>query len=301
MQRVLVSAPAKVNLALRVGGPRPDGFHPLDTVFEALDIFDDVEVTPAPALSVSITGLGEDLPTDDTNLAMRAGRALLEYTRAASTHPAELGAHIRITKRIPVAGGMAGGSADAAATLLALNELWELGLGREELMRIGADLGSDVPFALVGGLAHGVGRGEELAPLHPNAMHAWVLLTRERGLSTPAVFRQFDAMHPDAGAPADTAALRRALEQGSVDDVGALLANDLQAPACQLRPEIGAEIGLIEEAGHRVVLSGSGPTIAVFTAPEQAEELAAQLRADFPYDIHVAYGPSAGAHIRAAE
>ena len=301
MQRVLVSAPAKVNLALRVGGPRPDGFHPLDTVFEALDIFDDVEVRPAPTLSVSITGLGEDLPCDETNLAIRAGRALHAYMRAASMHLAQPGADIRITKRIPVAGGMAGGSADAAATLLALNELWELGLGREELARIGASLGSDVPFALMGGLAHGVGRGEELVPLRSNAMHAWVLLTRERGLSTPAVFRQFDAMHPDAGAPADTGTLRRALEHGSIDDVGALLANDLQAPACQLRPEVGAQIAHIEGAGHRVLLSGSGPTIAVFTAPEQAEELAAQLRADFPYNIHVAYGPAAGAHIRAAE
>ncbi|WP_180947736.1 4-(cytidine 5'-diphospho)-2-C-methyl-D-erythritol kinase [Trueperella bernardiae] len=300
MQRVLVSAPAKVNLALRVGGPRPDGFHPLDTVFEAIDIFDDVEVRPAPELTVSISGLGEDLPTDESNLAIRAGRALQSRVREEGLDcPA--GANIRITKRIPVAGGMAGGSADAAATLVALNELWGLGLSAEELRAIGGELGSDVPFALMGGLAHGVGRGEELAPLRAGAMHAWVLLTREHGLSTPAVFRQFDAMYPGAGEPADTAELRAALAGPAIDTVAALLANDLQPPACALRPEIGAEIELIEAAGRAVVLSGSGPTIAVLTSPEQAEELAAQMRADFPYDVHIAYGPTAGAHVRMAE
>lgn len=292
VQRVVVSVPAKVNLALRVGGPRADGFHPLDTVFEALDIFDDVEVRPAQELTLSITGLGEDLPTDESNLAIRAARALQERI---GTH---LGADIRITKRIPVAAGMAGGSADAAGTLLALNELWELGLSKDELMRIGAQLGSDVPFAFLGGLAHGVGRGEKLEPVRAGGMHAWVLLTRTEGLSTPAVFRQFDALFPDAGAPAGTQVLRRALGEASLAAVGDLLVNDLQPAATSLRPEIGQEIERIAAAGHHVILSGSGPTIAVLIEPERAEELAAQLRADFPYAVHVAYGPAAGAHVR---
>lgn len=296
MQRVLVSAPGKVNLALRVGGPRPDGFHPLDTVFEALDIFDDIDAQRADALSLEIIGLGEDLPVDGTNLAIRAAKALQEKTGTTA------GAHITITKRIPVAGGMAGGSADAAGTLLALNELWELGLRMEELLQIGAELGSDVPFSLFGGVAHGRGRGEELEHVRVNSMHAWVLLTRPDGLSTPAVFREFDRLHPDAGGPADTVALRRALSDGTVDEVGALLANDLAVAARSLRPELGAAIDAIAAGGRHVILSGSGPTIAVLVTPEESQEVAAQLRADFPdTQVYIAHGPAAGAHIRTVE
>ncbi|WP_126416191.1 4-(cytidine 5'-diphospho)-2-C-methyl-D-erythritol kinase [Trueperella bialowiezensis] len=298
MQRVLVSAPAKVNLALRVGGPRPDGFHPLDTVFVALDIFDDVEVTAADELTCEITGLGEDLPTDETNLAMRAARAL--HARQRSEGPS--GAHISITKRIPVAGGMAGGSADAAATLVALNKLWDLGLSDHQLSHIGADLGSDVPFALKGGIAHGQGRGEHLDEVPVLALHGWALITRSDGLSTPAVFREFDRLNPDAGEPASTADLREALSRGTLDDVAALAVNDLEPAAASLKPELGAMLSELRAGGLHALLSGSGPTIAVLAEPAQLPGLAADLAARYPAcSVLTAYGPAAGAHVREAE
>lgn len=305
MHRVLVSAPAKVNLALRVGGPRPDGFHPLDTVFEALDVFDDVEVTAADELTVDITSPGDavaiaDLPLDDSNLAMRAATALLD--RRGLTGPGAPGARISITKRIPVAGGMAGGSADAAGALVALNKLWDLGFGADELERIAADLGSDVPFALKGSVAHGQGRGELLEAVQVASVHAWVFLTRSDGLSTPAVFREFDRLNPQAGDPAPTTDLRAALESGSIDDIGAAMVNDLEEPAASLNPELGQMLGQLRADGLHAILSGSGPTIAVLTDPDSLHAIAQQLAARYPHTtVLAACGPAAGAHVREAE
>lgn len=305
MHRVLVSAPAKVNLALRVGGPRPDGFHPLDTVFEALDVFDDVEVTAADELTVDITSPGDavaiaDLPLDGSNLAMRAATALLD--RRGLTGPGAPGARISITKRIPVAGGMAGGSADAAGALVALNKLWDLGFGADELKRIAADLGSDVPFALKGSVAHGQGRGELLEAVQVASVHAWVFLTRSDGLSTPAVFREFDRLNPQAGDPAPTTDLRAALESGSIDDIGAAMVNDLEEPAASLNPELGQMLGQLRADGLHAILSGSGPTIAVLTDPDSLHAIAQQLAARYPHTtVLAACGPAAGAHVREAE
>lgn len=305
MHRVLVSAPAKVNLALRVGGPRPDGFHPLDTVFEALDVFDDVEVTAADELTVDITSPGDavaiaDLPLDGSNLAMRAATALLD--RRGLTGPGAPGARISITKRIPVAGGMAGGSADAAGALVALNKLWDLGFGADELKRIAADLGSDVPFALKGSVAHGQGRGELLEAVQVASVHAWVFLTRSDGLSTPAVFREFDRLNPQAGDPAPTTDLRAALESGSIDDIGAAMVNDLEEPAASLNPELGQMLGQLRADGLHAILSGSGPTIAVLTEPDSLHAIAQQLAARYPHTtVLAACGPAAGAHVREAE
>ncbi len=305
MHRVLVSAPAKVNLALRVGGPRPDGFHPLDTVFEALDVFDDVEVTAADELTVDITSPGDavaiaDLPLDGSNLAMRAATALLD--RRGLTGPGAPGARISITKRIPVAGGMAGGSADAAGALVALNKLWDLGFGADELKRIAADLGSDVPFALKGSVAHGQGRGELLEAVQVASVHAWVFLTRSDGLSTPAVFREFDRLNPQAGDPAPTTDLRAALESGSIDDIGAAMVNDLEEPAASLNPELGQILGQLRADGLHAILSGSGPTIAVLTEPDSLHAIAQQLAARYPHTtVLAACGPAAGAHVREAE
>lgn len=305
MHRVLVSAPAKVNLALRVGGPRPDGFHPLDTVFEALDVFDDVEVTAADELTVDITSPGDavaiaDLPLDGSNLAMRAATALLD--RRGLTGPGAPGARISITKRIPVAGGMAGGSADAAGALVALNKLWDLGFGADELERIAADLGSDVPFALKGSVAHGQGRGELLEAVQVASVHAWVFLTRSDGLSTPAVFREFDRLNPQAGDPAPTTDLRAVLESGSIDDIGAAMVNDLEEPAASLNPELGQMLGQLRADGLHAILSGSGPTIAVLTDPDSLHAIAQQLAARYPHTtVLAACGPAAGAHVREAE
>ncbi|NLW13115.1 MAG: 4-(cytidine 5'-diphospho)-2-C-methyl-D-erythritol kinase [Trueperella sp.] len=302
MQRVLVSAPAKVNLGLRVGGPRPDGFHPLDTVFEALDIFDDVEVTAADRLTLEISSPGgevavDHIPVDDSNLAIRAAKELL--ARRGLTGPDAPGAHISITKRIPVAGGMAGGSADAAGALVALNKLWELGFSDHDLEHIGADLGSDVPFALKGSIAHGQGRGEHLQNVPVMAIHAWVLLTRTDGLSTPEVFREFDRLSPDAGEPSSTDELRAALSSGSINDIAAAMANDLEAPAASLNPDLGAMLAELRAQGLHAILSGSGPTIAILTDPASLRALADELDSRYPHITALtAYGPAAGAHVR---
>ncbi len=301
--KVLASAPAKVNLALRVGGPRPDGFHPLDTVFEALDLYDDVEATLAEDLTMSISGLGEDLPVGESNLVIKAARLLQErypdrgINAERSSSPA--GAHLAVTKRIPVAGGMAGGSADAAATLVALNALWQLELPSESLHELACELGSDVPFALFGSIAHGTGRGESLRGVHAGTMHGWVILTNPQGLSTPDVFREFDRLFPDAGDPEETADLRSALEGTDLRVVGKLLKNDLQPAAMSLRPDLGEILESIARAGAGVILSGSGPSIAILTDPSQVQELASDLASEYPdLTVVTAHGPAAGAHVR---
>jgi len=300
--RIIVSAPAKVNLALRVGPPRLDGFHPLDTVFEALDVYDDVLASlPVPdkldSVTLTITGLGEDLPTDGTNLAVRAAELLRERCGVAE------GVTLHITKRIPIAAGMAGGSADAAGTLVACNELWGLGLSTEELLELGGELGSDVPFAIMGGFAHGVGRGEQLTPIESGVRHHWVLLTSAEGLSTPAVFREFDILMGYTRVPetlvADTVELREALGGGDRDALLPLMANDLEQPALSLRPDLRETMRALRSRGYFALLSGSGPTIAVLASSEpEADQLADELRALFPrHGLLRAQGPAAAAHV----
>lgn len=304
MHNVRVLAPAKVNVALRVGAPRPDGFHPLDTVFESLDLFDEILAEAhSEGIVVSMEGQGaEDLPVDESNLVVRAARALIERTGYTG------GARIRVRKRIPIAGGMAGGSTDAAGTLVALNDLWELGLSRHDLFAVAADLGSDVPFCLLGGLARGRGRGEQLESLRPGAMHSWVFLTSSEGLSTPAVFREFDRLH-DAGAtgstehavpaePASTDPLCLALAGADLDSVAEHMINDLQGAAFSLRPDLARIVDELVGFGV-VILSGSGPTIAVLNDDATtADALAGRLKRLYP-DLGIvrADGPSAGAHV----
>ena len=309
VRKVLVSAPAKVNLALRVGPPRLDGFHPLDTVFEALDVYDDVRASlPAldhvadpnePAVTLTITGLGEDLPTDGTNLAVRAAELLRERFGVKD------GVALHITKRIPIAAGMAGGSADAAGTLVACNELWGLGLSTEELLELGGELGSDVPFAMMGGFAHGVGRGEQLTPIESRVRHHWVLLTSTEGLSTPAVFREFDILMGYTRVPetlvADTVELRKALTDGDGDGAALplLMINDLEQPALSLRSDLLQTMRALRSRGHFALLSGSGPTIAVL-APSayEADQLAEEFRELFPqHGVLRANGPVGAAQI----
>lgn len=297
VRKVLVSAPAKVNLALRVGPPRLDGFHPLDTVFEALDVYDDVlALLPAPdkpsdSVTLAIAGLGEDLPTDGTNLAVRAAELLRERCGVAE------GVALQLTKRIPIAAGMAGGSADAAGTLLACNELWGLGLSMEELLELGGELGSDVPFAMMGGFAHGVGRGEQLTPIESGVRHHWVLLTSTEGLSTPAVFREFDTLMGYTRVPetlvADTVELREALTVGDGAALPPLMINDLEQPALSLRSDLRQTMRALRSRGHFALLSGSGPTIAVLASSEsEADQLADELRELFPqHGILRANGP----------
>lgn len=361
MHYVRAIAPAKVNVTLRVGGKRPDGFHPLDTVFEALDLFDEITVKPCENFTLTMEGAGsENLPLDNSNLALRAAEAL----KARSGR--EIGAAIHIRKKIPIAGGMAGGSADAAGTLVALNELWGLGMNTAELMPIAASLGSDVPFCLMGGLARGRGRGEQLEELSPAVLHSWVFLTNPQGLSTPEVFRQFDYLNEKRGeetsssaflgsatgsetqlnapgtnkvnafpehsrlsharfsdtelsdarfsdlqlshtqeekqklhtsAPASTDPLVEEMRREN-GDITPYMLNDLTEAALSLRPDLRE---IMEKMSHygQVLLSGSGPTIAVL-APDSttADSIASRARSLFPYlGVVQANGPAAGAHV----
>ncbi|GAA3509923.1 4-(cytidine 5'-diphospho)-2-C-methyl-D-erythritol kinase [Georgenia daeguensis] len=302
MSAVHVRAPGKINLALRVGPPRPDGYHPLATLFQAVSLYEDVVASPADDVTLEIRGRGADLPTDGRNLAVRAAKLLRE------TSGTEAGVHLTLTKQVPVAGGMAGGSADAAATLLACDQLWGTGLGREELGELAAELGADVPFALTGLSAMGTGRGDLLAPVMSRGQYHWVLAVQAEGLSTPAVFRAFDDLHgyaparvqaagPAAGRDgADDGAARLAAADAPhprdapdahapdaaegdaprLDDgiVSALLSadplvlsrslrNDLQEAALALRPELGDVLAAADRAGALgAVVSGSGPTVA---------------------------------------
>lgn len=290
---VTVRAPAKINLHLGVGAPRPDGLHPLATVYQAVGLYDDVTVTDATEWSVELTEPHDGVPLDDTNIVIRAGRALVDH------HGFDLAARISIAKGIPVMGGMAGGSADAAATLLALDRLWDLQTSDEDLLRIAGTLGSDVPFALLGGTALGTGHGQLVDPVADRTSVWWVVVLSDEGLSTPAVYRHFDELSPDAPAePPVPAALIAALAGGDVDDVGDLLANDLWPAARDLRPDlVDVEVQLRSLSPAGVLLSGSGPTLLVLHDDvDDARATAADLT-ERGFRCTLAPGPVAGAHV----
>ncbi|MDQ0812933.1 4-diphosphocytidyl-2-C-methyl-D-erythritol kinase [Streptomyces sp. B3I7] len=262
---VTVRVPAKVNVQLAVGAARPDGFHDLANVFLAVGLYD--EVTAAPAASLRLTCAGPDadqVPLDESNLAARAARAL------AGRYGVEPAVHLHLAKDIPVAGGMAGGSADAAGALVACDALWGTHAPREELLEICAELGSDVPFSLVGGAALGTGRGERLRPLEVGGTFHWVFAVADGGLSTPAVYREFDRLTEGTDVPEPVAsdALLSALAKGDATALAAALTNDLQPAALSLRPALADTLAAGRGAGALAALvSGSGPTTA-FLAPD---------------------------------
>ncbi|MEW2315611.1 4-(cytidine 5'-diphospho)-2-C-methyl-D-erythritol kinase [Streptomyces bauhiniae] len=264
---VTVRVPAKVNVQLGVGAARPDGFHDLANVFLAVGLYDEVTVTPSDELRVTCAGPdAASVPLDRTNLAARAALAL------AGRRGIEPAVHLHIAKDIPVAGGMAGGSADGAGALVACDALWGTGATRAELLDICAELGSDVPFSLVGGAALGTGRGEKLAPLEVGGTFHWVFAMAERGLSTPAVFREFDRLTEGREIPAPEAdpTLLTALSKGDPEALAAALTNDLQPAALSLYPELAATLATGRQAGALATLvSGSGPTTA-FLVPDAA-------------------------------
>jgi 4-diphosphocytidyl-2-C-methyl-D-erythritol kinase len=268
---VTARAPAKVNLCLCVGPRREDGYHDLQTVFQAVGLHDEVDVERADALAVQVSGDGADaVPTDATNLAVRAVQALAELT---GQDPA-VSVHLR--KGIPVAGGMAGGSADAAAALVACDALWGTGLDRAALAAVAAGLGSDVPFCLHGGTALGTGRGERLTPVLGQGSFSWVLALAEGGLSTPAVYGELDRQRA-AGTPVlarDPSRVLQALRTGDARQLGRALSNDLQEAALSLRPGLRAVLEAGTEHGAiGAVVSGSGPTCA-FLARDEAAAIA---------------------------
>ena len=294
---ITVRAAAKFNLHLGVGPVRDDGFHPLATVYHAIGLYDDVTVSDADRWEVTVTAedhieLGE-VPTGDDNIVVRAGKAL------AAHHGSERAARITIHKGIPVAGGLAGGSADAAATLVALDRLWALETSDDDLLSLAGQLGSDVPFALIGATALGGGRGEIVEPVADNGAWWWVVVGNEQGLSTPSVYRAFDELAGDAEDPQVPESLYAALEKGDADLLAEALANDLQAPALSLRPDLAQTFADGEEAGALAVqLSGSGPSILMLCRDAaQAREVAGAMQAKAYDRVWAVPGPVAGAHV----
>ena len=297
---VTVRVPGKINLELVVGPLRDDGYHELATVFHTVGICDYVTAVPSDRWSVQVSGATADgVPGNSTNLAVRAAKAL------ARRYGVESAVALGIEKNIPVAGGMAGGSADAAGALVACDALWDLQLTRDELEPIAAGLGSDVPFLLHGGTAIGSGRGERLAPVLARGELHWVLwVSNKPGLSTPQVYAECDRLRAAAGAqvpdPVPSDDLVAALRTMDTDAVGAALRNDLPEAACSLYPvlddvlEAGLELG-----AQGAIVSGSGPTVAFLVGTQAAAiDLSVGLAARGPDgDIRRATGPVAGAQV----
>ncbi|MGD1170308.1 4-(cytidine 5'-diphospho)-2-C-methyl-D-erythritol kinase [Mycobacterium seoulense] len=294
---VTVRVPGKVNLYLAVGDRREDGYHELTTVFQAVSLLDEVTVRNADVLSLELVGEGADkLPTDERNLAWQAAELMAEHVGRAPD------VSIMIDKSIPVAGGMAGGSADAAAVLVAMNSLWELNVPRRDLRMLAARLGSDVPFALHGGTALGTGRGEELATvLSRNTFH-WVLAFADGELLTPSVFGELDRLR-EAGDPprlAGPGPVLAALAAGDPEQLASLLGNEMQAAAVSLDPRLRRTLRAGVEAGALAgIVSGSGPTCAFLcSSAASAVDVGTEVSgAGVCRTVRVASGPVAGARV----
>lgn len=300
LNSVTVRVPAKVNLQLSVGPREANGYHNLVSVFQAVSIFDDVTLTKSHAgsgVTISITGeQTHGVPEDGSNLAVKAAQLIAEK------FDIDVDVHIEVKKSIPVAGGMAGGSADAAATLVAMDALYKLEATREELLELGSQLGSDVPFMIAGGTAVGTGRGDQLTAALSRGTYHWVFALSTVGLSTPAVYSECDRMRAEleVAEPKVNDSLMQALLSGDPELVGRSLSNDLQNPACSLRPalslvlEVGRDYGALG-----AIVSGSGPTVAFLVADEEAGlDLAVALTASGVVgSVARATGPVHGARV----
>lgn len=302
--RVRVRAPGKINLFLDVGEVQPDGYHDVASVYQAVSLGEDLVATPADEFSVRV--VDEDgvavpgVPTDDRNLALRAARLVAREVGYLG------GVHLDIRKAVPVAGGMGGGSADAAAALVACDALWGAGLTSPALHELAARLGADVPFALLGGSAVGTGRGDQLSPALARARFDWVVVPDGEGLSTPAVYAELDRLRarhrpdirPERAVPEVDPAVLQALRSGSAQTLAGALRNDLQDAACALRPDLAELLAAGTAAGALAgVVSGSGPTVAFLAAgADEARLLAERLSGAGRRARHV-YGPVAGAKV----
>lgn len=299
---VHVRAPGKVNVYLGVGGRHDDGYHALATVFQAVSLYEDVIASESDGFSLEVSGAGDSdaVPVDDRNLAMRAAKMLAAATGYTG------GVHLELRKSVPVAGGMGGGSADAAAALVACDALWGTGLSAQRLHELAARLGADVPFALHGGTAMGTGRGDQLNPALARGRFDWVLVTSEEGLSTPEIYGRLDSHRADSGALADDPPLSldvpipvlQALRAGDPHSLAACMHNDLEVSALLVRPALDE---IIKEGLHAGALSGivsgSGPTIAFLCeTPESARYVQAELARSGRTALHV-HGPVPGARI----
>jgi 4-diphosphocytidyl-2-C-methyl-D-erythritol kinase len=267
---VVVRVPAKINLQLAVGPLGSDGFHEVTTVFQAISLFDDVTLKLAPensGISLTLSGATSNgVPANDENLAVRAAKLMADKYDLST----DLAIHLK--KEIPVAGGMAGGSADAAGVIVAMDALFEIGLSRDEMEVVAAELGSDVPFGISGGIAIGRGRGDQLTPALSRGTYHWVLALSGQGLSTPAVYQECDRLREglDIARPQVSDSMMQALRAGDPTALGLALSNDLQAAACSLRPalrlvlDVGRDYGALGS-----IVSGSGPTVAFLVEDEE--------------------------------
>jgi 4-diphosphocytidyl-2-C-methyl-D-erythritol kinase len=274
-------APGKINVFLKVGAVMEDGYHDVATAYQAVSLCEDVRAYPADDFSVEFSGTIDTsaLATDGSNLAIKAARTL---ARRAGFRG---GVHLEIEKHVPIAGGMGGGSADAAATLLACDALWGTEASKEELLAIAAKLGADVPFAFTGGTAVGTGRGDQLSPALAKGQFHWVLALAEFGMSTPGVYTELDRhrtrhaqdIFPSEHQPTVDPNVLQALRAGDAAMLAESLHNDLQAPALHLAPGLGRVLEIGEENGALAgVISGSGPTVA-FLVPDADTALELQV------------------------
>jgi 4-diphosphocytidyl-2-C-methyl-D-erythritol kinase len=294
---VTVRVPGKVNVYLGVGPREFSGYHELATIFQAVGIYDEVTVSTADSLTISGLGSFSDvIPTDETNLAWKAAELV---ARACGEEP---NIHIQIDKSIPIAAGMAGGSADAAATLVACDAYWNAGIPRDQLDAMAATLGSDVPFMLHGGCALGVGRGEVLSPVMTRGSFHWVFATFDEGLSTAQIYEKTDEMRglEFEEAPEVPTELLSALARGDAPALGRLLHNDLQLAATTSRPQLGRVLEQgIDSGALGAVISGSGPTCAFLVRDESsAIDLVVALKASgLVDDVLRTHGPVHGARV----
>ncbi|WP_334172093.1 4-(cytidine 5'-diphospho)-2-C-methyl-D-erythritol kinase [Sinomonas sp.] len=302
---VRAKAPGKINVSLRVGPLRPDGYHSVASVYLAVSLFEEVRATASdePGITVSLSPESTldvdelEIPLDESNLAVRAAALMAEVSEHAT------GVHLEITKRVPVAGGMGGGSADAAAALVACDALWGSGLSREELAHLAAELGADVPFALLGGAAVGLGVGDRLSPALATSRLDWVLAPADFGLSTPAVFRELDRLRAAEGVEAEEPVdvepgILAAVRAGDATGLSHLLVNELQRAAVSLAPGLRDTLGWGDSHGALAsIVSGSGPTVALLAEdPAAASELAEALGHRGAHAVAV-HGPVPGARI----
>ena len=293
---VIARAPGKINLVLRVGPRRADGYHDLLTCFQAVNIWESVALSPAEEFSIALTGdvnLGE-IPLDSNNLAMKAVAAVAQATGRTDA------VAIRIDKKVPVGGGMGGGSADAAATLIAINEMWQAGLSQVELLDIAAELGSDVPFLLEGGTAIGRGRGEVLEPVKSLPLH-WAIVPSMEHLATPGVYGRLDELRADVDVvlpPSLPEAFIDALNQGDAQALAPHLINDMAQAAIDLDPGLAhtLELGL-QASALAVMVSGSGPTCAMLARDQKHAEDIQNFVSSAGRHAVITSSPARGAHL----